>query len=226
MTNISAGSINYDGDDFVAASRAALVAALYAAGPNEPTLVENWRTQHLAAAVYLRENPHRVTEEDEAEPSSADFEAAIEQWGEESSSRKAFYNLVRKIADGPEEPPAPKRRSLLTRLRHTFTQRRQESESMLMHFFVHTEDIRRAQARWAPRKLTDDYADALFEQLREHARKYYAQARTGYVLIRTNGERIVAKRGTDQTYVTGPAGELVLHALGRPDHALVLIDRP
>lgn len=223
MTNISAGSINYDGNDFVAASRAALVAALYAAGPNEPTLVENWQTQHLAAAVYLRENPHRVTEhDDEATP-----DEAIETLGEELSSRKAFYNLVRRIADGPEDPPAPKkRRSLLSRLRRSLTPRRQESESMLLHFFVHTEDIRRAQARWAPRKLTDEYADALFEQLREHARRFYAHAKTGYVLIRTNGERIVAKKGTDQTYVTGPAGELVLHALGRPDHALVLIDRP
>lgn len=225
MTNISAGSINYDGDDFVAASRAALVAALYAAGPNEPTLVDTWQTQHLAAAVYLRENPHHVTSRGFGAGSPA-LEGAIDQLGEESASRKAFYNLVRSIADGPEEPPASSRGSLLTRFRRTVTQRRQEPENLLLHFFVHTEDIRRAQARWAPRKLTDEYADALFEQLREQARKYYATARTGYVLIRTNGERIVAKRGTDQTFVTGPAGELVLHALGRPDHALVLIDRP
>lgn len=225
MTNISAGSINYDGDDFVAASRAALVAALYAAGPNEPTLVEQWQTQHLAAAVYLRENPHRVTERELGNGAAA-RNTAIQQLGEESASRKAFYNLVRKISGGPEEAPAAPRQSLLSRLRRSVTQRRQETESMLLHFFVHTEDIRRAQARWAPRKLTDEYADALFEQLREHARKYYATAKTGYVLIRTNGERIVAKRGTDQTFVTGPAGELVLHALGRPDHALVLIDRP
>lgn len=225
MTNISAGSINYDGDDFVAASRAALVAALYAAGPNEPTLVEQWQTQHLAAAVYLRENPHRVTERELGNGTAA-RNTAIQQLGEESASRKAFYNLVRKIAGGPEEPPAAGRQSFLSRLRRSVTPRRQETQSMLLHFFVHTEDIRRAQARWAPRKLTDEYADALFEQLREHARKYYANAKTGYVLIRTNGERIVAKRGTAQTFVTGPAGELVLHALGRPDHALVLIDRP
>ena len=225
MTNISAGSINYDGDDFVAASRAALVAALYAAGPNEPTLVGEWQTQHLAAAVYLRENPHHVSSRGFGTGSSA-LDGAIDQLGEESASRKAFYNLVRSIAEGPEEPPAAARGSLLKRLRRTVTQRRQDPESLLLHFFVHTEDIRRAQARWAPRKLTDEYADALFEQLREQARKYYATAKTGYVLIRTNGERIVAKRGTAQTFVTGPAGELVLHALGRPDHALVLIDRP
>lgn len=225
MTNISAGSVHYDGDDFVAASRAALVAALYAAGPNEPTLVEHWQTQHLAAEVYLRENPHHVTQRDPGGGSSA-RQAAIEQLAEESASRKAFYTLVRKIAAGPEAPPAQPRRSLLSRLRRTVTQRQPEADSMLMHFYVHTEDIRRAQTRWAPRKLADDYADALFEQLREHARKYYANAKTGYVLIRTNGERIVAKRGTAQTFVTGPAGELVLHALGRPDHALVLIDRP
>ncbi len=225
MTNISAGSFNYDSDDFVAASRAAFVAALYAAGPNEPTLVEKWQTQHLAAAVYFRENPHLVTDS-ELGNGQRDVPAAIERLAEESSSRKAFYNLVRKIGDGPEEPPAKPRTSLLSRLRRRVTQRNDDHESMLMHFFVHTEDIRRAQARWAPRKLTDEYADALFEQLRDQAKKHYANAKTGYVLIRTNGERIVAKKGTLQTFVTGPAGELVLHALGRPDHALVLIDRP
>ena len=225
MTKISAGSTSYDGDDFVAASRDALVAALYAAGPNEPTLVDEWQTQHLAAAVYLRENPQHVTEGGFGSKSAA-RQAAITKLGEESSSRKAFYSLVRRIADGPEERPAPPRQSMFTRLRQAVSPRKPQTDSLLLHFFVHTEDIRRAQTRWAPRKLTDAYADALFEQLREHARSYYAQAKTGYVLIRTNGERIVAKRGTAQTFVTGPAGELVLHALGRPDHALVLIDRP
>lgn len=225
MTIISSGHNNFDGDDFIAASRAALVAALYAAGPNEPTLVDDWQTQHLAASVFLRENPHHVTARGFGAHAFG-LNAAIEKLGEESSARKAFYNLVRTIADGPEDPPAQARRSILSRLRRTILERRKETESPLLEFFVHTEDIRRAQARWAPRKLTDAYANELFEQLRKQARQHYAQARTGYVLIRTNGERIEAKRGTTLTYVTGPAGELVLHALGRPDHALVLIDRP
>lgn len=225
MTNISAGTNTHEGDDFVAASRAALVAALYAAGPNEPTLVEDWQTQHLAAAVYLRENSHQVTAR-VGSSSEAALDAAIHQLANESSSRKAFYKLVSQISNGPEPTPRQERPSLFKRLRKTVLQRRQEPESPLLEFFVHTEDIRRAQARWAPRKLSDSYASALFEQLREQARKYYENAKTGYVLVRTNGERIVAKRGTTLTYVTGPAGELVLHALGRSDHALVIIDRP
>ena len=225
MTNISAGTHSQDGDDFVAASRAAFVAALYAAGPNEPTLVDQWQTQHLAASVYLRENPHQVTARVSG-PSTAAMNTAIEKLAEESSSRKAFYSLVRKIGDGAEPAPSGKRPSLFKRVRNSMKQRRHDADSLLLEFFVHTEDIRRAQSRWAPRKLSDTYAGALFEQLREQARKYYGNAKTGYVLVRTNGERIVAKRGTTLTYVTGPAGELVLHALGRPDHALVLIDRP
>lgn len=225
MTNISAGTHSQDGGDFVAASRAAFVAALYAAGPNEPTLVEQWQTQHLAASVYLRENPHQVTARASG-TSAAAMNTAIDQLAEESSSRKAFYNLVRKIGDGAESAPVGQRPSLFKRVRNSMLQRHQEPDSLLLEFFVHTEDIRRAQSRWAPRKLSDTYATALFEQLREQARKYYGSAKTGYVLVRTNGERITAKRGTTLTYVTGPAGELVLHALGRPDHALVLIDRP
>ena len=41
--------------DFTAASRAALVEALIAAGPGMPTLCDGWRTEHLAAHVHLRE---------------------------------------------------------------------------------------------------------------------------------------------------------------------------
>lgn len=225
MTNISAGTNFSDGDDFEAASRDAFVAALYAAGPNEPTLVEHWQTQHLAASVYLRENPHQITARASGS-STAALNTAIDQLAEESSSRKAFYKLVRRIGDGPEPTPPQDRPSIFKRLRNTVLQRRPETDSPLLELFVHTEDIRRAQSRWAPRKLSDAYATALFEQLNEQARKYYANAKTGYVLVRTTGDRIVAKRGTTLTYVTGPAGELVLHALGRPDHALVLIDRP
>ena len=226
MAKLSAGTHERDSDnDFVAASRAAFVAALYAAGPNEPTLVEQWQTQHLAASVFLHENPHELVRLGHG-TSSAALQTAVDELADESTSRKAFYNLVRKIGDGPQKPPAAQRESLLKRIRRTVASRRQELESPLLTLFLHTEDIRRAQTRWAPRKLTDEYASALFEQLREQARKYYVNAKTGYVLVRTNGERIVAKRGTTLTYVTGPAGELVLHALGRPDHALVLIDRP
>src|SRR5699024_9163226 len=158
--------------------------------------------------------------------SSAALQTAVDELADESTSRKAFYNLVRKIGDGPQKLPAAQRESLLKRIRRTVASRRQELESPLLTLFLHTEDIRRAQTRWSPRKLSDEYASALFEQLRKKARKYYVNAKTGYVLVPTYGERVVDKRRKSLTYVTGSAAELVLHALDWPDHAPVLIVRP
>ena len=44
------------GPDYAAASRAALVEALTAAGPGMPTLCAGWRTEHLAAHLALRDS--------------------------------------------------------------------------------------------------------------------------------------------------------------------------
>lgn len=210
--------------NFVDASRDALVSALLAAGPNQPTLCDGWQTQHLAAHIYLREStpapPGRLSK-----ALAKRLESRTLQLGDDSSSPKNYQKLVSRIARGPERPDKPRRRSLLDRLKRSSVAQRFTSMNNLMEFFVHTEDIRRAQPRWAPRRLSNEYADALFEQLRIQAKHYYKDAKTGYVLVRSNGERIEAKKGQAHTYVTGPAGELVMHALGRHDHALVLIDK-
>src|SRR5699024_10516639 len=149
-----------------------------------------WQTQHLAASVFLHENPHELVRLGHG-TSSAALQTAVDELADESTSRKAFYNLVRKIGDGPQKPPAAQRESILKRIRRTVVSRRQEHQCPLLPVFLHSEDIRRAHTRLAPRKLTDEYASALFEQLLELARKYYVNANTGYVLVRTNGERIV-----------------------------------
>ncbi len=206
--------------DFTAASRDALVEALLSAGPGRPTLCEGWQTQHLAAHVVLREGSALVAGL-VLKPLQSRLERRTRELGDSAAAPAAYQELVARIAAGPSAG------RLTERLRHLPAVRRAAQAANLLEFYVHTEDVRRAQHRWAPRRLADGYADALFTELARTARLRYRAEDAGIVLARSNGQRVVARKpgpdGSSRT-VSGPAGELVLHAFGRRDHALVVVD--
>ena len=122
---------------------------------------------------------------------------------------------------------------MVTRGRAAGPVRRLAQTANLLEFFVHTEDVRRAQDRWAPRRLADEYADVLWEELCRRVRLLYRSEDTGVRLVRTpragrsmdEPATVVARPGTPEVTVTGPTGELIMHAFGRRDHALVMVDR-
>lgn len=157
-------------------------------------------------------------------PLSPSLDAKTMELGDASTNPADYQQLVRRIAEGPPAAQRVGRFKSLMRLGRSRPVRGLAALSNLLEFFVHAEDVRRAQNRWAPRRLSDDYADALFKQLRAQAKLHYRSEKTGTALVRTNGDRIVAKNGSEFTFISGPAGELVMHTFGRHDHALVLID--
>ncbi|MGM7667221.1 TIGR03085 family metal-binding protein [Microbacterium sp. A93] len=222
------------GRDFTAASRDALVEALLAAGPGQPTLCAGWKTEHLAAHIMLRENSPLVAGL-LLPPLARSLDRKTLSVGDAASGPQAYQQLVDRVAAGPR-PPAllrghPRAAAVADqvsgRLKGTKPARRAAQAANLLEFFVHTEDVRRAQDRWAPRHLADDYADALFTEFVRRARLLYRSETTGIVLARSTGQRVVARPaaqdGPSQT-IAGPAGELVLHGFGRRGHALVLVD--
>ena len=168
MTKTSAGSTSYDGDDFVAASRDALVAALYAAGPNEPTLVEEWQTQHLAAAVFLKENPHHVTERGYGSHAMSPGNDTLGK-----SSPLAFN--ARKIADGPEEATS---RPRCCRVCPAVSPASPTQNLLLLC----TPKIFVALKRGGHRKLTDAYV----MPIEQPGSSVNTTRKTGYALIRNN----------------------------------------
>lgn len=125
-------------------------------------------------------------------------------------------------------------RRAAARLRRTSVGSTVADEVQLLEFFVHTEDVRRAQDRWAPRILADDYADTLYTHLKRRAKLLYRSEDTGIELERRarpasrvdNSPVMVKAPGDDgrSLHVAGPAGELVMHAYGRRTAALVLED--
>src|SRR2546429_7211979 len=99
-----------------------------------------------------------------------------------------------------------------------------DEASNTVEFFVHAEDVRRAQPDWSPRELDPVFADALWSRIERMARVLGRKAPVGLVLRRPDGQTAVAHRGTPVVTVTGSPGELTMFAFGRQAAAHVELD--
>lgn len=90
-----------------------------------------------------------------------------------------------------------------------------------VEFYVHTEDVRRAQPDWSRRELDPVFADLLWARAEKTARLLGRRSPVGLVLRRPDGQTAVAHKGTPVVTVTGEPGELLLFVFGRQDAATV-----
>lgn len=193
---------------FVNPSREVLAETLLAAGPGAPTLCEGWRTQELAAHLYLREHSPKVGLGLVIKRLNGSAEMATKELAEQASTPATFAELVEKFRQGPGK---------LSPLSLPGVDR----SLNLIEYFVHTEDVRRAGERWAPRALDNDYSDALWTDLVKRAAILYRGVDLGIVLVNPNGQRHVAKRAPVSVAIIGSPAELLMHANGRIGQALV-----
>jgi uncharacterized protein (TIGR03085 family) len=196
---------------FVAPSREVLAETLLAAGPGAPTLCAGWRTQELAAHLFLRERNVGVGLGLLLKPFNRASEKATRKLAAKSGTGEAYAALVRQFRAGP---PA------LSPLKIAAV----DETSNLAEYFVHTEDVRRATDRWAPRALDEQYSAALWDELVKHAALLYRGVDLGIVLVQPSGPRHVAKRAPVSVAIVGEPGELLMHAHGRARQALVTFE--
>ena len=93
-------------------------------------------------------------------------------------------------------------------------------------FFVHHEDVRRAQPEWEPRTLHPDLERALWRACGMSARLGLRKAGVGVELVAPGLGRVTVKRGHPSVRVEGPPAELLLFSFGRRDVAQVSLDGP
>ena len=94
----------------------------------------------------------------------------------------------------------------------------------LGEFFIHHEDIRRAQPEWEPRP--DDAArdDALWNPLKVMGRMMFRKSPVGVTLRSAGRDDIVVKKAEHGVVLVGLPGEILIHAYGRPiDKARVVV---
>lgn len=196
---------------FVDPSREVLAETLLAAGPDSPTLCEGWLTRDLAAHLFLRERKAAVGIGLLIKSLGRASDKATAKLAAKLKTNDDYAELVNAFRAGPPALSPLKIKAL-------------DESSNLIEYFVHTEDVRRAVDRWAPRALDEDYSDALWDELIKRAAILYRGVDLGIVLVRPSGPRHVAKRAPVSVAIVGEPGELLMHAHGRTSHALVTFE--
>ena len=180
-------------------------------GPSAPTLLEGWTAHDLAAHLVLRERdliaaPCLVL--------PGPFQRFAEGRRVRLANRHDFAWLVARIRSGP--PPGFFRIGWV------------RSFPSLNEFFVHHEDVRRAN-RLGPRTLTHDLEAALWRNVRraQPLPESAPDARPG---SRSNGQEPASahtvRPGEPTARLSGTPGELLLYVFGRQAAAHVEVSGP
>ncbi|MFD5100218.1 TIGR03085 family metal-binding protein [Streptomyces albidochromogenes] len=183
--------------------RLLLADLLEAAGPGAPTLCDGWTTRDLAAHLVVRER--------RADAAGGIMLAALKSRLDRVQAEfaaKPYEELIQLIRTGPPRMSP-------------YALKQLDEAANTVEFYVHAEDVRRAQPDWTPRELDAVFANALWSRVEKAARVLGRKAPVGVVLRRPDGQTAVARRGTPVVTVTGEPGELVLFAFGRQEAAQV-----
>lgn len=180
--------------------RAALCDLFAELGPDAPTLCAGWTTRDLAAHLVARER----------RPDSGPglvwppLAAHTEHVRRSIRDRRSWEELVEKVRSGP---PA---------LLRPF-----DGPMNTVEFFVHLEDVRRAQPGWEPRPLGPELADALWA--RAGAGGMAKKVGAAVVLVCEGREPKAAGTGP-RLEIRGDPGELVLFGFGRQAASRVSVE--
>ena len=98
----------------------------------------------------------------------------------------------------------------------------------MLEYFVHHEDLRRAQPGWEPRELPMADEDELWKLLPGSAKLATRKVGLPIVVRRSDrpGKQATVRKGDDPVIVTGRPSELVLFFFGRDQLDGVTFDGP
>jgi uncharacterized protein (TIGR03085 family) len=172
-------------------------------GQDQPTLSGEWTVKDLVVHLLVREGS----------PASigivvaplAPVTAAVSRW----VARADFADLVERLRGGPPRlsPFAVPRLDVLANT---------------LEFFVHHEDIRRAQPGWEPRTLGAEADRLLWSQLSSMGKRLARALPVGLVAQdATTGATVPLRSGTPGVTVRGTPGEVTMYVFGRSPHARV-----
>ncbi|MFF4752860.1 TIGR03085 family metal-binding protein [Streptomyces sp. NPDC002514] len=182
---------------FAKRERLLLADLLETTGPEAPTLCEGWQTRDLAAHVVVRERRPDAAGGALVKQLAPRLQKVMDEY-----TAKPYEELIQLIRTGPP--------------RFSPFQLKQIDEAAnTVEFYVHTEDVRRAQPDWTPRELDPVFQEALWSRLERTARLLGRGVPTGLVLRRPDGQTAVAHRGAPVVTATGEPSELLLFAFGR-----------
>ena len=172
-------------------------------GPSVPTLLEGWTAHDLAAHIVLRER----------DLVAGPFQRFAERRRARLAQSKDFTWLVARIRSGP---PIGFFRIGWVR-----------AFANLNEFFVHNEDVRRAN-RQEPRSLVPAMDAALWRNVRRGSHYLSRRLDASGLEIEWAGtnHRVTVQPGELTARLSGPPGELLLYVFGRQAAARVEASGP
>jgi uncharacterized protein (TIGR03085 family) len=179
--------------------RQALCDLLVASGPDAPTLCEGWSTADLAAHLVVRER----------RPDSgpgivwSPLAGYTEKVRRGVRDRTPWEKLVETVRRGPPLLLRPVDGPMNT-----------------VEFFIHVEDVRRAQEGWEPRLLPPELADALWVRVGPGG---MAKKVPATVVITSPGRDSKERGAGPRLTLAGDPGELTLFGAGRQQASRVEI---
>ena len=195
-------------DKLARRERHALCDLALSLGPDVPTLCGDWAARDLVAHLLVRENSVLGAAGIMFSPMAGRTERAMAR-----AASRPFPEMVARLRD---PGITPYRLPGVERLANT------------LEYFVHHEDLRRAQPDWAPRDLPAADADELWQLLKGAGR--LASRRAGVPLVIRRADRPSAsatlRRGDDPVTVSGAPSELVLFFFGRDQVRDVTFEGP
>ena len=190
------------------AERSALCDLFLEVGPDVPTLCEGWDARDLAAHLVVRERRPDIA--------PGLFIGALAGYSEKvrvAEKERPWPELVARVRTGPPRWN-PMHVDKIDGLANS------------IEYFVHHEDVRRAQDGWTARDLDPELEDAIAAPLTRMGGILTRRAKVGLVLEPTGRDRIRLRKGEPVVTISGPIGELVLYVYGRKDVAQVELSGP
>ena len=192
-----------------ASERTHLCALAQQLGPDAPTLSGDWTVRDLVVHLLIREGS----------PAAAGlFVTPLAGVLDRASARRGrqdFDVLVKELRHGPP-------------LYSPFRLPKIGSVLNLLEFFVHHEDIRRAQPAWEPRSLPLETEDGIWKAVKVAGKGLIAKGGVGGVGVvaerSDTGARSVLKKGEREVRVRGLPSEITLFVYGRKAQARVTLE--
>jgi uncharacterized protein (TIGR03085 family) len=193
--------------NFAQVERAALADLLTELGPDRPTLCEGWTTRDLAAHLVVRDRRPDAAAGIVVKPLAGHNERV-----RQAATGRPYEDLLALLRKAPVWSVAaigPLDRAVNT-----------------LEFYIHHEDVRRAQPDWQPRALSRAHERALWALIPASARLALRRFPAGVRIEAPGHGQGRAGRGEPVVTVTGPPGELALFLSGRQPAARVEVTGP
>ncbi|MEU6021453.1 TIGR03085 family metal-binding protein [Micromonospora sp. NPDC048871] len=192
---------------YARSERKALADLMSTLGPQAPTVNEGWTVRDLAAHLVIRER--------RPDAAAGILLPPLRDRGERVRRQVAAGDWA-DLLDQVRNPPvwSPMSNPLTDELANT------------LEFFIHHEDVRRAQPQWQPRELPAGLDQTLWRRTSTMARLRLRRFPARLVVQAPGHGEVVTGQGGETVRLVGPPGELTLFLSGRQRVARVEIEGP